>query len=341
MSDFVMQKLRIGFFGDGPWASRSIGRIIENKNFEIVFITPRYLAEDNSLRIWANRLGVPFIVSEDVNSLSFHSQIIKLKPDILVSMSFDQILQSPILQIARFGFINCHAGALPFYRGRNPLNWALINGESQFGVTVHKIDEGIDTGPIIVQKFFPISDVDTYASLLTRAHKLCADTLIEALSIIDTGQVNLIAQDEISTQHTYFSYRRAGDEWIDWSWSSERIHNLIRGITIPGPCARTIYGETIIAVVSSSIVFDIPTYLGSHGEVIGRGDRGILVKTGDSAILIGQIAKVLPSNILDVVEAANFPVGFRFGFNLNDEVITLRKRIAELESLIKKGNHID
>lgn len=102
-------------------------------------------------------------------------------------MSFDQILKRGILAAAPLGVVNCHAGALPFYRGCNPINWAIINGETRFGVTVHAVDEGIDTGDVILQTFAPIGPDDTYADRLAAAHGLCADTLHEALVSIADG----------------------------------------------------------------------------------------------------------------------------------------------------------
>ena len=326
------KRLRIGFFGDGLWASRTIGRILEDKRFEIVFITPRFQNQDDSLRTWAIRLGVPFIPSSDVNDMDFISGIGEHRADILVSMSFDQILRRPILDATPLGFINCHAGALPFYRGRNPLNWALINGEKRFGVTVHQVDEGIDTGSVIVQDFSPIGIDDTYASLLKQAHELCAITLVEALSKIHEGNVVFTPQIDISNKYTYFSRRRSGDEWINWSWPSERIHNLVRGITLPGPCARTFNGKMPLAVVTTEIVENVPNYLGSDGEIIGRDEQGVIVKTGSNAIRVVEVATILQNDSLDVVGPPKFPIGTRLGINMSDEFASLRRRVAELES---------
>ena len=118
--------MRIGYFGDGPWAHKAIEQIL--KFVEIDFITPRYDRVDPVLKKYADKLGIPFKVEENVNNSSFLDWLRNRNVDLFVSMSFNQILREPILQIPSKGFINCHAGALPFYRGRNPLNWVLING---------------------------------------------------------------------------------------------------------------------------------------------------------------------------------------------------------------------
>ncbi len=324
-------RLRIGYFGDGPWANRALQYIAEDPRMEVAFVTPRHGRPDAGLRAWAIRLGVPFISDPNVNSRAFLDRTKACAPDIFVSMSFDQIVKRPFIDETQYGAINCHAGALPFYRGRNPLNWALINGEGNFGITVHYIDEGIDTGDIIVQRFSPISPSDTYADLLARAHGLCANTLVEALGLIYEGEAPRIRQSDLSSQHTYFSSRRLGDEWIDWKWPSQRIFNFIRAITVPGPCARSLIGERRIAIVEASMAPSVPAHIGSNGEVVGRSASGNLVKTGDTGILVTKIADILPDDSLDAVVVPCFPIGTRFGNSLFADVMVLRQRVADLE----------
>lgn len=125
--------LKIGFFADGPWAHKSLEKIIENDDFQIMYIVVRYDSVDKVLVEYAKRLGVPLFKHRNVNSCDFIQMIKEFDVDINVSMSFNQILKKEIREIAPLGFINCHAGALPFYRGRNILNWVLINGEKEFG----------------------------------------------------------------------------------------------------------------------------------------------------------------------------------------------------------------
>ena len=141
--------MKIGYFADGPWAHESIAKIAEDSRFDITYIVPRFDNQDPILREWANKLEVDFLPFKDINSTESLEVLRGYEAELYVSMSFNQILKSKILDMPKLGFINCHAGALPFYRGRNILNWVLINDESHFGVTVHYIDEGIDTGDII------------------------------------------------------------------------------------------------------------------------------------------------------------------------------------------------
>ena len=144
--------MKVGYFADGPWSHTTIDMLNNHKEIEILFIVPRYETQDPILRDWAKKLKIPFIVESNVNNITFINYLKNFNADLFISMSFNQILFSDILSIPKIGFINCHAGKLPFYRGRNPLNWALINDEKDFGITVHYIDEGIDSGNIVLQK---------------------------------------------------------------------------------------------------------------------------------------------------------------------------------------------
>ena len=121
------------------------------------------------------------MILDSVNSKASLNKIKSFNCDLLVSMSFNQIFREDLINLTPIGIINCHAGKLPFYRGRNILNWALINDEKEFGITVHFVDTGIDTGDIILQKTFPISDKDSYKTLLNTSYSACGDILFEAL----------------------------------------------------------------------------------------------------------------------------------------------------------------
>lgn len=305
--------LKIGYFGDGPWASLALTHIAAcEADFSIAFITPRFDTQDPELKGWADRLGVPFLPHENVNAEYFRNKIKAFGCDILVSMSFNQILRSDIIALPPKGFINCHAGALPFYRGRNPLNWALINGEKEFGVTVHYVDEGIDTGDIITQNMVPISIDDTYADLLEKAHKACAETLLSALKQIAGGTVKVKKQNDIHPVGFYCGRRRPGDEKIDWNQGSASLHNFIRAITLPGPGARcTIEGEDM-AVLESRLIEDAPAYKNSIGEIVGRDADGVIVKTADTTLRIVKVAKINKEGMPEDPYVPRWPIGKRF-----------------------------
>ncbi|OOE32065.1 formyl transferase [Salinivibrio kushneri] len=307
--------MRIGYFADGPWSHRAIELIAETDDLDIVFIVPRYETQDPMLRDWADKLGVPFIPVENVNTNEFLSVMDDYKPDLLVSMSFNQILKKSIIDYAPLGFINCHAGALPFYRGRNPLNWALINGDSSFGITVHYVDEGIDTGDIIEQRLYPITRKDNYGTLLNKAIIECANVLYSAIIRISKNAVNVIKQKDIHPVGSYFGIRKFGDEIIDFNWSAERIYNFVRAISYPGPRARFFFNNEEYAVESSELIPEAPHYIATVGEVVGRDARGVIVKVGDSTIQLTMVGRVVEGSITDVV-----PPTLKIGSRLSGKV---------------------
>jgi methionyl-tRNA formyltransferase len=320
---------KIGFFADGPWSHRALERIIEKKTADVAFMVARYPIPDPILREWSARLGIPFFVVEDVNTVEFRNEI-RGKSDLNVSLSFNQILKREIIELAPLGFINCHAGALPFYRGRNILNWAIINGETRFGVTIHYVDEGIDTGDIIVQDFVSIESDDDYGSVLEKAFSQCAVSLEKAIANVRDGNVERRPQSEIHSVGFYCGGRRAGDEWIDWSWTSERIHNFVRGIAPPAPGARTRLGQKELGILQTQLIDGAPDYLGTAGEVVGRTDAGSIVKTGDAVILVSEIADC-DGLAFSGVRRARFRIGVRLGFNPIARIIELEHRLKKLE----------
>lgn len=321
--------MKIGYFADGPWSHLALEKIIQDGRFEVCFIVPRFDTQDSVLAAWAAKLGIDFLPLQNVNSPENLDILARYKADIFVSMSFNQILKKQILNLVPKGFINCHAGALPYYRGRNILNWALINDAKEFGVTVHYVNEGIDTGDIITQKKSPISDFDTYATLLDRAIVLCADALHESLADITSGKIDARPQSEIHPVGFYCARRVPGDEWVDWSWPSRRIFNFVRGITTPGPNARTTLNGHELIIEKAELIANALNYIGTPGEIVGVQNNGIVVKTGDATILLVNV--VPPSGI-------RFRIGQRFGLNYPAIVRNLLQRIELLEQAVSGRN---
>ena len=227
--------MKIGYFADGPWSHNAFKKIIKDPQFDILFVVPRKNTNDTKLKEYCDAYNIDYLPNQSINSKIFLDILKGYDCEILVSMSFDQIFKNEILNITKYGVINCHAGMLPFYRGRNVLNWVLINDENEFGITVHHVDDGIDTGDIIIQKSFPISDEDDYGSLLNIAFDKCATLLYEALVLVKNQKYTRISQSEIDELGFYCGKRIDGDEQINWNKNSKDIHNLIRAVSKPGP----------------------------------------------------------------------------------------------------------
>ena len=176
---------------------------------------PRNDTTDNYLRKKVQECNIDYLCPVKINSEEFYSMVQLYNCDLFVSMSYNQIFRERIVHLPKYGTINCHAGKLPYYRGRNILNWVLINDEKEFGITVHFMDDGIDTGDIILQKTFPITDNDNYLSLLKVAYVECANLLYDSIKMIQKEDYNVISQNTIDPVGMYCGMRSQGDELLD------------------------------------------------------------------------------------------------------------------------------
>lgn len=280
--------MRIGYFADGPWAHKAFEKIVMDDSIEIAFMTVRYDRKDEVLINLADRYRIPVELDKNINSQKFKDTVRSYNADLFVSMSFDQIFKTEMIHLPKYGTINCHAGKLPFYRGRNVLNWALINDEKEFGITVHYMDTGIDTGDIILQESYPITDNDDYGTLLEKAYDGCAAVLYKAIKIIQSGQVKTIRQNDIDPVGTYCGMRVEGDEIVNWNGSSREIFNFIRALCIPGPQAVSWIKGNRIAINRAKMVEGAHRYKNIPGQVIGKTADGILVKTGDTMLEVTE-----------------------------------------------------
>lgn len=281
-----MNKLKIGYFADGPWSHKALHKLLVDSSIQVAFICARYDNPDEVLKSEASNFGLEFITSRDINSRDFLTHMVGFQCDLFVSMSFNQIFKKELINLPRLQTINCHAGKLPFYRGRNILNWALINDEKEFGITVHYVDEGIDTGGIILQTCYPISDEDDYSTLLTRAYDGCAVNLYGAIKMLQADKVPVTAQRNIHPTGFYCTARKEGDERLDWNQGSREIFNFVRAICRPGPEARTSLGGKEIRINKVELVEGAPLYKGIPGAVVGVSNEAFFVKTVDSHIKI-------------------------------------------------------
>lgn len=297
-----MKIIKIGYFADGPWSHKAFDKIVSDKRFQIQFICVRYDSSDKILESLAQRHAIKMFRHPKVSSDQFLKSIEKYCCDIFVSMSFNQILKKRFINYPPLKTINCHAGKLPFYRGRNILNWALINDEQEFGITVHYIDEGIDTGDIIIQRLFPITDFDNYSTLLKLAYIECANVLYDSLIQIYNDEVKLIRQSDIHPTGFYCTQRKEGDEIINWNATSREIFNFVRAICNPGPGAITTLKSKRVKINQANMIEHAVHYSTIVGSVVGKkNNQIIIVKTLDTTI-----------EIVDYEYDGNIRIGDRF-----------------------------
>ncbi len=284
-----MEKIKIGYFADGPWSHLAFEKLIKDETIAIQFIVPRSDTTDETLKHFSQEYSIDYLYPVKINSIEFIEAVKSYDCDLFVSMSFNQIFRTNIIAIPKYGVINCHAGKLPFYRGRNILNWALINDEKEFGITVHYVDEGIDTGDIIKQNCYPITDNDDYNSLLEIAYVECATILYDAIKEIQSGESDRIIQNTIHSVGFYCGRRVPGDEIINWNNSSRKLFNFIRSINKPGPMATTKINDKVVKINKARIIENAPEYIGTAGQLLVKTPEGFLIKTHDSFIEIYEV----------------------------------------------------
>lgn len=279
-----MNQTKIGFFGDNKWASNTLLKLFKNKDVMVDFVVSRSHTQDFTLENLANELNLPHYKFKNINNLQTLEILKKYKSDLYISISYDQIFKENVIKLPQKGIINFHAGKLPFYRGRNILNWVLINGEKEFGLTVHYIDDGIDTGDIICQKIIDIKSTDNYRTLLNRSYKECPDMIIESINRINDTFFEPIKQSSMDPLGFYCGKRIPGDEKIIWDSNSEEIYNFVRALVQPGPVAETYLNSKVIKVKEIKLFKDVVDYKGIPGQILGFDSNSPIVKTKNNFV---------------------------------------------------------
>ncbi len=185
----------------------------------------------------ARRLGIPVYTPESVNTPEWTGRIRQMAPDIIFSFYYRNMIKEDILKIPRLGAFNIHGSLLPKYRGRVPVNWAVLHGETETGATLHHMVKRADSGDIVDQEAVPIGPDDTAFDVFNKVTMAARYVLERQIDAILAGRAPRIPQDE--SKATYFGGRKPEDGRIDWTQSSESIYNLIRAVTHPYPGAFT------------------------------------------------------------------------------------------------------
>jgi methionyl-tRNA formyltransferase len=242
---------------------------------------------------------------ERVREREFIQEVLQsLKPDLIIVAAFGQILPKAILDLPSSGCINLHPSLLPKYRGAAPIQRAIMNGEVETGVTVMFMDEGEDTGDIILQERIEIEVSDSAELLSRKLANLAACMIREALQLAQDGTLPRQPQDH--SKALYAPKLRKEDGSIDWEKSALEIHNLIRG-TIPWPGAYTTFGEAIQLKIWESQLPGIDSCVPPGTIVDILPDKGIVVATGDMCLLITTVQPASKSRM----RARDFVNGYR------------------------------
>jgi UDP-4-amino-4-deoxy-L-arabinose formyltransferase/UDP-glucuronic acid dehydrogenase (UDP-4-keto-hexauronic acid decarboxylating) len=238
-----------------------------------------------SVKNWAEEKNIAVYTTEKVNSPEWIAKIAAINPDVIFSFYYRKMICKKILDLPRVGAFNLHGSCLPYYRGRCPVNWVIINGEKQTGVTLHYMVEKPDAGDIVGQKPVMIDVSDTAKTLYDKLCGAAKELLEEVLPLMKKGKVQRQKQD--LSQGSYYGGRRPEDGRIDWKKSADEIYNLIRAVTEPYPGAFALFDndEKIIIWWAEPAVAQEAA---APGKLI-MTDKEILVQTGKNAIKLLNI----------------------------------------------------
>ena len=197
-----------------------------------------------SVRDLARKHGIP-VMTSDINLKENVALVREIAPDLLLSFYYRNMIREEVLQIPKLGSLNLHGSYLPKYRGRVPINWAVINGESETGATLHYMVEKPDAGDIVDQEKVPIDFADTALDVFNKVTVAAVAVLARSYPLLAVGRAPRIPMD--LSRGSYFGGRRPADGRIDWQKSAVEIYNLIRGVTHPYPGAFThLQGRKIV-----------------------------------------------------------------------------------------------
>ncbi len=236
------------------------------------------------VKLAAQTLGLTILQPERVRTPDFLETFRSLSPDVVVVAAFGQILPTEIIRGPRSGCINIHPSLLPKYRGAAPINWALIRGETTTGVTIMRMDEGVDSGDILLQEETVIGSQETFGELHDRLAALGARLLLEALALREAGTLRPRPQEHRLA--TLAPRLGPGDGLISWNADARAIAALVRGLS-PTPAAYTFLGGRKLKVFTAAA--ETAPATAAPGTVTGETAAGLRVAAGQGHLLIGEL----------------------------------------------------
>ena len=302
--------MRILFWGTPEFAVPSL-RALDNEGFEVLAVVTqpdrpsgrgRRLTA-SPVKIAALEMGIPLLTPERPRGEAFVEEIRAFEPDLSVVVAYGHILRREVLDVPAQGSINVHASLLPALRGAAPVNWAIANGDEETGVTVMRMVEAMDAGPILLAVREPILPDETASELSVRLAEVGAAALVEALALLSVGQGTEVEQDHDAA--TYAPKIDRETARIDWSRSAREVADLVRGMDeVPGAWS-TLRGAPVKlfrpTIASEEPLPEPPDPTANGGQPpTGRParpgtvldahvDRGVVVATADGAVRFGEV----------------------------------------------------
>ena len=283
---------RIIFMGTPHFALPTLDALIRHGEHIVLVVTQPDRPKGRGKKVTASPVkllalekGLEVVQPENASDPDFCELVANREPDLIVVVAFGQILKKRLLEIPNWGVVNIHASLLPKYRGAAPIQAAILNDEDKTGLTVMRMEEGLDTGPILLQEEHRIFKDETTGRLHDRLSLAAGDLIIKWLHQISNHPLEERPQDHAAA--TYAPKIEKGIALIDWKQPASRVSALIRALD-PKPGAYTIWKDKKIKLFSSGIA-NGNRFEGIPGKVVGQGEGGLVVETGQGAVRISEL----------------------------------------------------
>ncbi len=283
--------LRIVFMGTPDFAVPSLQALIDGPDEVVATVCqpdrPRGRGRKLTpppAKVCAEAAGIPVLQPTSIRTDEFLDTVRDLRPDLIVVAAYGRILPGSLLNLPPMGTINVHGSLLPKYRGAAPIQWAVINGERETGVTIMQMDEGMDTGDILLPVSIPIGDEDTAGTMFDKLSRLGGEALVRAIALLKEGKLTPIPQDDSLATEAPMLKKEMGH--LDWSRGASELHCLIRGLD-PWPSAYSFLNGKRFRLFRPAVVEDAAA---EPPGTICRADRqGLLIATGRGHLLVREV----------------------------------------------------
>ncbi len=318
--------MRIVFCGTPQFAVPTLKHLLAQPDFEIAGVItqpdrPRGRGQELSfspVKQVAKAAHLPVHQPEKIRAPEAQELLKELSPDGVVIIAYGQIIPAGLLSIPTYGWINLHASLLPKYRGAAPINWTIVNGETRTGVTTMRIDAGMDTGDMLLQREIEIGPTETAPELVLRLSELGAPLMAETLRRLAAGTIVQRAQNH--AEASYAPMLKKEDGRIDWNRSAREIYNRMRGLA-PWPGTYTTFRRQTCHVLGKPVSKGVGAGLPAHGTGVAPGTlfgekNELFVMCGDATVLRVVAVKVEGRKQVSASEFANgarLKAGERFG----------------------------
>jgi methionyl-tRNA formyltransferase len=312
-----MSSLRIAFAGTPEFALPALRVLLASRHRVVGVLTQpdRPAGRGRELRaspvkLLALESGLPLAQPQTLKTPEGRAELTAWAPDLLVVVAYGLILPPPVLELPRLGCVNIHGSLLPRWRGAAPIQRAILAGDAETGVTIMKLDAGLDTGPMLLERRRPIHSHDTAGDLHDALSELGAAALAEAIEGLASG--TLVARPQPADGATYAPKIEKSEARLDWNATARALDAKVRAFN-PWPMAETSFAGESLKVLRARIA-DQPASEAAPGTLLGIADDGLRVACGEGVLAVGELQRAgkRPISARDFANAVRLD-GLRFG----------------------------